>query len=168
MACEICRMSCSLCPYCGGKSCPHLHDNDNEEKYWIYATDRKKSYLIPIYHGNSKEELKNKILDLKEGKFHNKWAKKYRYCIDLGKPEKNKKGNEYYPNYKEYYNDLIELCITYGDCNWDTCIELLYDCKEKKLYSYDSINSSITYTGKAKRMKEWKGNIKFRRYFRHN
>lgn len=26
MACERCSMSCSLCPWCGEESCPHLHN----------------------------------------------------------------------------------------------------------------------------------------------
>lgn len=163
MACEICGMSCSMCPHSGYDTCPHYHDHDDEGMYWIYATDRRKSYLIPIYNGHKKKDLEKKIQELKDGKFHPKWEKKFRYCVDLGKPEINRKGNEYYPHNKVYYNDLIELCITYGDCNWDTAIELIYDCKEKKLYTYDSFNSSITYTGKAIRMQEWKGNIKFRR-----
>lgn len=134
-----------------------------EGKYWIYAIDRKGSYLVPIYNINSKSELLNKLSELKEGKFHPKWKNIYRYCIDFGEPKTNKKGKTIYPNRKVYYNNLIELCITSDYCHWDTAVNLIYDCNQKKLYTYDYCNSSIKYTGKAKRLKEWSGKLRFRR-----
>ena len=58
MPCEISRGSCSLCPYCATESCPHYHDHDNDPRYWVYATDRRKSYLIPIFKSDSLKEVK--------------------------------------------------------------------------------------------------------------
>ena len=65
MACKISRMSCSLCPYCATESCPHYHDHDNDPRYWVYTTDRRNSYLIPIFKSNDLKEVKEFLLSNK-------------------------------------------------------------------------------------------------------
>ena len=52
MPCEISSMSCSLCPYCATKGCPHLHDKPKRLKIKVTLTPLNKAIkgLFSLYH----------------------------------------------------------------------------------------------------------------------
>jgi hypothetical protein len=157
MACEISRMSCSLCPYCATESCPHYHDHDNDPRYWIYITDRRNSYLIPIFKSNDLKEVKEFLLS---NKIKNKtnWAKKYIYSVILGEKVKNR-----YPNAKDISFPYVEFTITDGEINWNTSVNLTLSLEEHKFYYYDKYESDIKYGQKIALEKPWDKKLKFKR-----
>lgn len=138
------------------KSDEELEEEANS--YYIYALDRKGSYLDPIFKTRDRKKLISKLQDLEKGKFHKTWAKKYQLVQDLGELVGGR-----YPNYKEYTVPFVELNITHGDANWSTDIELIYDIEHKKLYYYEG--PSIMYHGidNLKLKKQWDGKLSFRR-----
>lgn len=154
MACEICGCSCSLCPWCGTNTCPKVKDAEPSCRYYIYAVDRKGSYLIEIYKTNSKQELLNTLNKIKEGKFKRSWAKKFQYCYDTGELV-----GDHYPNFKSFYIPKIELTITSYECNWDTAVDLLYDIEAKELYRYKGNVTEDNF----KITTPWNGKLVFRR-----
>lgn len=156
MACEICGMSCSLCPWCGTDSCPHV-SHETPKRYWIYAIDRKGSYHMFIFKTDDKQKLLEKLIAIKEGKFHPKWAKKYLTSTILGE----KVGNRY-PNYKEVMTPYVELTVTDGEFGWYDAIRLILNIEEHKLYTYKECN--LTYDTKIEGMKEWNEKIKFSKH----
>lgn len=155
MACEISRGSCSLCPYCATESCPHYHDHDNDPRYWVYAEDRRNSYLIPIFKSNNLKKVKEFLLS---DKIQNKtnWAKKYTYSVILGK-----KVNNCYPNAKDISFPYVEFTITDGEINWNTSINLALSLEEHKFYYYDSYKSDVTYGQNIVLEKLWDKKLKF-------
>lgn len=157
MACEISRGSCSLCPYCATESCPHYHDHDNDPRYWVYITDRRNSYLIPIFKSNNLKEVKEFLLS---NKIKNKtnWAKKYTYSVILGEKVKN-----CYPNAKYISFPYVEFTITDGRINWYTSINLALSLEEHKFYYYDKYKSDIKYGQKIVLEKSWNKKLKFER-----
>lgn len=154
MPCEISGMSCSLCPYCATESCPHYHDHDNDPRYWVYAIDRKNSYLIPIFKSNSLKKVKEFLLKVKN---KTNWAKKYTYSVILGKKVKNR-----YPNSKDISFPYVEFTITDGEINWNTAIRLALSLEEHKFYYYNSCESDITYSQKIVLEKPWDKKLKFK------
>ena len=156
MACEISRGSCSLCPYCAAESCPHYHDHDNDPRYWVYAEDRRNSYLIPIFKSNSLKKVKEFLLS---DKIQNKtnWAKKYTYSVILGKEVKNR-----YPNAKDISFPYVEFTITDGEVNWNTSVRLALSLEEHKFYYYNRYESDITYGQKIVLEKPWDKKLKFK------
>lgn len=154
MACEISGWSCSLCPYCATERCPHYHDHDDDPRYWVYALDRKGSYLNPIFKSDSLKKIREFLI-----KVQNKtnWAKKYTYSIILGEEIKGS-----YPNAKKISFPYVELTITDGEDNWNTCVELVLSLEEHKLYYYDSYESNMTYEQKAILKKPWDKKLKFK------
>ena len=131
MACSIWGGSCSLCPWCGEPQCPHYDDNRNEERYWLYALDRKNSNLNVIYKTDDKKEMIEKLKALRDKKFHPNWPKKYQYTYTV---DRSKVVRGRYPIAGEEYVPYIELVVSEGDCNWDTDVELIYDMEYGELY----------------------------------
>lgn len=155
MACEVCGMSCSLCPWCGTNSCPR--SNEKSERYWIYAKDRLGSYLMPIFKTDDRKKLLEKLIAIKEGRFHKTWAKKYITSTILGE-----KVGDCYPNAKRVETKYVQLTITDGEINWYTDIELVLDIEEHKLYTYKQCN--LTYDTKLEGIKEWNEKLKFSKH----
>lgn len=156
MACEISSMSCSLCPYCASEGCPHYHDHDDDPRYWVYAIDRRNSYLIPIFKSNILKKVKEFLLS---NKIQNKtnWAKKYTYSVILGE-----KINDCYLNSKNISFPYVEFTITDGECNWYTSIRLVLSLEEHKFYYYNSRESDIKYGQKVVLEKSWDKKLKFK------
>lgn len=119
MACEKIICSCSLCPFLGEESCPHLHDN--EEKYWIYIQNERTSELIVCLKSNNLTKIKQKLIELQK---QEKWTKSFLHEIK---------------NSLSY----VIIYITNGDCNWMTSIKLALSVEEHKFYSYNPYDNSI-------------------------
>lgn len=135
---------------------------DEEEifKYWIYAVDRKQSYLDAIFKTNDMNKLIETLRKLEQGKFHKVWNKKHIYALSLGEEIDGK-----YPNAREYTLPYVELQVTDGENNWATEVKLIYDIENKKLYYAGEGKGSIKYDGLEglKLGKEWDGKIVFKR-----
>lgn len=133
------------------------------EKYCIYAKDRKRGYLVPVYESEDRSKVVLKINQIASGKFHSKWAKCYRHSAYLGPVT-----NGVYKDYKEFDIPFVQLTVTKGECNWHNAVELIYDIDNKKMY-FDTDKTNLTYIlnpeGKVdiKLKKEWNSKLAFRR-----
>ena len=131
-------------------------------KYYIYAEDRKGSYLDPIYESIYKDEVIAKLKQIAEGKFHKKWAKKYTHSAYLGPVT-----DGVYKDYKEFDIPFVQFTITRGEYSWYDSVRLIYDLNNKKLY-VDKPQINLHYIadpeGKVdiKLKKEWNGKLIFR------
>lgn len=146
-------------PYDTGKSKPL------PEKYYIYAEDRKGSYLINIYESLDRDEVILKLQKIISGKFHPTWAKKYRHSAYLGPVT-----NGVYKDYKEFDIPFVQFTITHGKYNWGTAMRLIYDLNAKKMYVDPGNN--LHYITEAdgnvnvKLGKEWNGKLSFRSQYK--
>lgn len=156
MSCEICSGSCSLCPWCGEEQCPHLHDHDNDKRYWVYATDRKKSCHVLQANLNSKKEA----IDFVKKLVNKKWAKEF--CWAWTAKEKTARGwkgeDEYLP--------WVELTITDGKYSWYNDVDLIINTDEKKIYYYNIWKTEFydlpgERTRNVELIKEWDGKLNF-------
>ena len=159
MPCRIYSGSCSLCPWCGDETCPHLHDDDNrnKKKYWVYATDRKGSYHILQANLKTKKEavaFVNKLVN-------KNWAKKYRYAFtgESEKPNGGWKG-------KADYLPWVEITITDGEYSWYDDVDLIINTDEKKIYYYNIWKTNFydlpgERTRNVELIKEWDGKLNF-------
>ena len=131
-------------------------------KYYIYAEDRKGSYLDPIYESYYKDEVITKLKQIAEGKFHKNWAKKYTYSAYLGPVT-----DGVYKDFKSFDIPYVQFTITRGECSWYDSVRLISDLNNKKLY-VDKPQINLHYItdpeGKVdiKLKKEWNGKLIFR------
>lgn len=131
-------------------------------KYYIYAEDRKGSYLIPIYESIYKDDVIYKITQIAEGKFHKTWAKKYTHSTYLGPVT-----DGVYKECKDFNIPFVKLTITRGEYSWYDAVHLIYDVINKKMY-FDTKQVNLTYIEDPKGRvdlklnKEWNGKLIFR------
>ena len=137
-------------------------EDDGYIKYYIYAEDRKGSYLDPIYSSRYKDEVIAKLKQIAEGKFHKKWAKKYTYSAYLGPVT-----NGVYKDFKSFDIPYVQFTITRGECSWYDAVHLIYDVNNKKMY-FDTERVNLHYISDPegnvdlKLKKEWNGKLIFR------
>ena len=135
------------------------------EKYYIYAEDRKGSYLIPIYESLDRDEVILKLQKIISGKFHPTWAKKYTHSAYLGEAV-----NGVYKDYKEFQIPFVQFTITHGKYSWYNAVNLIFDLKNRKMY-YDKERINLHYIKdpngnvdiKLKKAWEWNGKLTFRK-----
>ena len=155
MACSVFGGSCSLCPWCGEKYCPHFNDEVDNKRYWIYANDRRGSYLVPIGNFNTKKEVVTFIKGLES----RKWKNKYRYSFAAKEKTSNgwKCETEYLP--------WIGITITDGEYNWSNDISLLINTEDNIIYYYDiwktNFNNYPDEPRHIELIKKWDNKLKF-------
>lgn len=156
MACSVWGGSCSLCPWCGDERCPHLHDDDDKKRYWVYATDRHGSYHIMQGTFDHKKDIVPFIKKL----VNKKWAKKYRWAwFAKEKTAKGWKG-------EDEYGPWVELTITDGEYSWYTSVDLLINTEDKTIWYYNKWKTSFHQFTPGKPLdieliKKWDGKLNF-------
>lgn len=154
MACSVFGGSCSLCPWCGERCCPHFHDND--KRYWVYATDRENSCLNVLANLNTKKEVVEFVKKL----VNRKWGKNYRVAQHI---DKRVVKRDMYKVVREYL-PYIELTITNDD---DDSVDLLINTENKTISYYDKLATEFyPYVDEGqsivvKTIKEWDGKLDF-------
>lgn len=102
---------------------------DREFKFYVYATDQNQFYLDTVYRSNDRKRVVNTIKKWASDECGKKWPKKH-----LGE------------------NNVIELTVTQGDCNWHNDINLRLDKNTNQVF--------IEEDGKRRR---WNGKLVFHR-----
>lgn len=102
---------------------------DREFKFYVYATDQNQFYLDTVYRSDDRQRVVNTIKKWAAGEGAKKWPKKH-----LGE------------------NNVIELTVTKGDCNWHGSIDLLLDKNTNQVF--------IKEDGKRR---HWNGKLVFHR-----
>ncbi len=140
-----------------------LKSKPTPEKYYIYAEDRKGSYLIEIYSSEKRDDVIVKLQKIISGNFHPKWAKKYTYSAYLGPVI-----DGVYKNYKAFDIPFVQFTITHGKYSWYNAIHLIFDVNNKKMY-YDKNRINLHYIDnpcgnvQINLSKEWNGKLSFRK-----
>ena len=129
MACSVWGGSCSLCPWCGEKQCPHFNDHDNDKRYWVYATDREESCHTLLANLNTKKEVVEFVKKL----VNRKWGKNYRVAQRI---DKRVVKRDMYKVEREYL-PYVELTITDGEYSWYDSVDLLINIEDKTISYYD-------------------------------
>lgn len=104
---------------------------DREFKFYVYATDQNQFYLDTVYRSNDRKRVVNTIKKWGSGESKKKWAKKH-----LGE------------------NNVIELTVTNGECNWHGCIDLEIDVNTHEVFIVEK---------PSKKRKPWNGKLVFHR-----
>ena len=148
--------SWSLCPWCGEEYCPHLHDDDNKKRYWVYATDRAGGYHCMQKTFDKKEDIVPFVKSL----VNKKWSKKYRYSFTA--KEETAKGwkgeTELLP--------WVELTITDGEYSWYDSVDLLINTEDKTIWYYNKWKTNFSHFSardprNIELIKEWDGKLDF-------
>jgi len=133
------------------------------EKYYIYAEDRKGSYLIPIYESGDRNKVIDKLQKITCGKFHPRWGKQYTFSAYLGPCV-----DGVYKDYKEFNIPYVQFTITHGRTRWETAVCLIFDIKNKKMY-YNKNMINLHYIKNSQgyvnidMSKEWDSKLSFKK-----
>jgi hypothetical protein len=133
------------------------------EKYYIYAEDRKGSYLIPIYESEDCNKVIDKLQKITCGKFHPRWGKQYTFSAYLGPCV-----DGVYKDYKEFNIPYVQFTITHGRTRWETAVCLIFDIKNKKMY-YNKNMINLHYIKNSQgyvnidMSKEWDNKLSFKK-----
>ena len=128
MACSVWGGSCSLCPWCE-EGCPHSHNQDNDKRYKVYATNREKNSLTLLVSLNTKGEVVEFVKKL----INRKWGKNYRVAKRIDKRVVKK---DMYKVKREYL-PYVELVIADEKLSWHNVIDLLINTEDKTISYYD-------------------------------
>lgn len=104
---------------------------EREYKFYVYATDQKESYLDEIHKTDDRKRLVETIQKWASPTSKRKWAKKH-----LGD------------------DNLVELTITQGECNWNGDINLLLNANTHEVFIVEK---------PSQKRKPWNGKLVFHR-----
>lgn len=106
-------------------------DCEREYKFYVYATDKVGSYLDEIHKTDDRKRLVQTIQRWASPTSKKKWAKKH-----LGD------------------DNLIELTVTQGECNWNSDIDLLLNANTHEVFIVEK---------PSQKRKRWNGKLVFHR-----